>query len=89
MARRLRRVTRGSKPDKRAVKAPPVTRAQAAEDALASVRAEGLDPGRAEQLLSAWAANELTDEQLERARLQLLNDSSLTVDELLAGPRAA
>jgi hypothetical protein len=53
------------------------------------VRAEGLDPGRAEQLLSAWADGELTDERLEPARLRLLNDSSLTVDELLAGPSDA
>lgn len=66
-----------------------MTRAHAVADALGSVRAEGLDPGRAEQLLSAWADGELTDERLEPARLRLLNDSSLTVDELLAGPSDA
>jgi hypothetical protein len=36
------------------------TRAQAAENALASVRAEGLDPGVAEALLCRWARGELT-----------------------------
>jgi hypothetical protein len=69
--------------------APPATRAEAAADAIASVRAEGLDPGRAEPLLSAWARGELTDEQLEQARLKLLSDHSLTVEELLSGARAA
>jgi hypothetical protein len=67
----------------------PVTRAKAAANAIASVRAEGLDPGRAEPLLAAWARGELTDEQLEQARLKLLNDRSLTVAELLPGARAA
>jgi hypothetical protein len=67
----------------------PATRADAAANAVASVRAEGLDPGRAESLLAAWARGELTDEQLEQARLQLLNDRSLTVAELLPGARAA
>jgi hypothetical protein len=69
--------------------APLATRAEAAADAIASVRAEGLDPGRAEPLLSAWARGELTDEQLEQARLKLLSDHSLTVEELLSGARAA
>jgi hypothetical protein len=69
--------------------APPATRAEAAADAIASVRAEGLDPGRAEPLLSAWARGDLTDEQLEQARLKLLSDHSLTVEELLSGARAA
>jgi hypothetical protein len=53
------------------------------------VRAEGLDPGRAEPLLAAWERGELTDEQLEQARLKLLSDRSLTVEALLPGARAA
>lgn len=69
--------------------ASPDTRADAAANAIASVRAEGLDPGRAEPLLAAWARGELTDEQLEQARLKLLKDRSLTVAELLPGARAA
>jgi hypothetical protein len=44
------------------VPAPPATRADAAADAIASVRAEGLDSGRAEPLLASWARGELTDE---------------------------
>ena len=64
-------------------------RAQAAADALGSVRAEGLDPGRAEPLLAAWARGELSDEQLEQARLQLLRDRSLSAEKLLADTRAA
>jgi len=69
--------------------AKPPTRGEAAADAVASVRTEGLDPGRAEPLLAAWARGELTDAQLEQARLKLLNDRSLTVEELLSGSRAA
>jgi hypothetical protein len=69
--------------------ATPPTRAEAAADAVASVRAEGLDPGRAEPLLAAWARGDLTDAQLEQARLTLLNDRSLTVEELLSRSRAA
>jgi hypothetical protein len=69
--------------------APPATRAEAAADAIASVRAEGLDPGRAELLLSAWARGDLTDEQLEQVRLQILGDHSLTVEDLLADAREA
>jgi hypothetical protein len=76
-------------PDGRAGSAPAVTRAQAAADAIASVRAEGLDPGRAEALLAAWTRGELTDAQLEDARLRLASDRSLTVDELLARAHAA
>ncbi len=71
------------------VPASPATRANAAANAIGSVRAEGLDPGRAEPLLAAWARGELTDEQLEQARLKLLNDRSLTVAELLGDARAA
>ena len=66
-----------------AVSADQATRANAAADALASVRAEGLSPGRAEPLLAAWARGELTDAQLEQARLKLLSDRSLTVETLL------
>jgi hypothetical protein len=66
-----------------------VTRAQAAADAIASVRAEGLDPGRAELLLAAWTRGEVTNEQLEQLSLRLMHDRDLTVDELLAGAHAA
>jgi hypothetical protein len=66
-----------------------VSRARATADALGSVRAEGLDPGRAEPLLAAWARGELTDEQLEQARLELLRDRSLSAEKLLADARAA
>jgi len=68
--------------------APAVSRAQAAADAIASVRAEGLDPGRAEALLAAWTRGELTDEQLEEFSLRLLHDRGITVDELLARAHA-
>lgn len=68
---------------------PSVTRGEAAADAIASVRAEGLDPGRAEPLLSAWARGELTDEQLNELSLRLLHDRELTAEELLPGTRAA
>jgi len=43
------------------------TRVRAAENALASVRAEGLDPGVAEALLDRWKRGELTDVQLDDA----------------------
>jgi len=42
------------------------TRAQAAENALASVRTEGLDPGVAEALLRRWARGKLSDTQTTR-----------------------
>ena len=71
------------------VPASPVTRAEAAANALALVRAEGLDPGRAEPLLSAWARGELTDEQLNELSVRLLHDRELTAEELLGGARAA
>ena len=64
-------------------------RAQAAADALGSVRAEGLDPGRAEPLLEAWVRGELTDVQLDEFSRQLLRDPRLTAAELLSGARAA
>jgi hypothetical protein len=40
-------------------------------------------------LLAAWASGELTDEQLEQARLELLRDRSLSAEKLLAAARAA
>jgi hypothetical protein len=58
------------------------TLAQAAENALASVRAEGLDPGVAEALLRRWARGELSDAQLDDAARQI------STGELLAPPRA-
>ena len=88
MHRRIKPVSKPrAAPTGRAAKLP--TRGEAAADAVASVRAEGLDPGRAEPLLAAWARGELTDAQLEQARLKLLNDRSLTVEQLLSGSRAA
>ena len=89
MPRRLTVVDKPRTASEVQVPASPATRADAAANAIASVRAEGLDPGRAEPLLAAWARGELTDEQLEQARLKLLNDRSLTVEELLPGARAA
>lgn len=59
------------------------TRAEAAADALGSVRAEGLDPSRAEPVLAAWARGELTDEQLEEARRLMLQDRDLAADQPL------
>jgi hypothetical protein len=43
------------------------TRLQAAENALASVRVEGLDPGVAKDLLDRWARGEFSDAQLDEA----------------------
>ena len=57
------------------------TRAQAAENALASVRAEGLNPGVAEALLRRWARGELSDRQLDDAARQI------STGEILAQPR--
>jgi hypothetical protein len=90
MARRLHTVTRPSKPpEDHAVSDRAVSRADAAADAIASVRVEGLDPARAEPLLSAWARGELTDEQLNELSLRLLHERELTAEELLPGARAA
>ena len=83
MRRKLQEVTRPSKAS------PETIRGDAAADAIGSVRAEGLDPGRAEPLLSAWARGELTDEQLNELSLRLLHDRELTAEELLLGARAA
>jgi hypothetical protein len=66
-----------------------VTRAQAAADAVASARAEGLEPLDAEVLLAAWAKGDLSDSQLEEARLRLLKEPSLTATKLLPRARAA
>jgi hypothetical protein len=62
------------------------TRAQAAENALASVRAEGLDPGVAEVLLDRWARGELADDQLDEAVRRI--GAGEPLDELLAPARA-
>jgi len=53
------------------------TRAQAAENALASVRAEGLDPGVAEELLDRWASGEISDAQLDEAARRIGAGESL------------
>jgi hypothetical protein len=62
------------------------TRRQAAENALASVRAEGLDPGVAQALLDRWACGELSDAQLDDAARRIGAGESL--DELLVPVRA-
>ncbi len=54
------------------------TRGQAAANALASVRAEGLDPGVAEPLLARWASEEITDAQLDEGILRIAARESLT-----------
>jgi Antitoxin VbhA len=54
------------------------TRVQAAENALASVRAEGLDPGVAEALLGRWARGELSDAQLDDAAHQISTGEPLS-----------
>lgn len=89
MPRRLSAVSKPRTDSDVQVPAPPATRPEAAANAIASVRAEGLDPGRAEPLLSAWARGELTDEQLNELSLRLLHDRELTAEELLPGARAA
>jgi hypothetical protein len=62
------------------------TRAQAAENALASVRSEGLDPGVAEALLGRWGRGELTDAQLDDAAR--LISAGEPLGELLVPARA-
>jgi len=54
------------------------TRIQAAENALASVRVEGLDPSVAEPLLDRWARGELTDEQLDEGARRIAAGEPLT-----------
>jgi hypothetical protein len=55
-----------------------VSRKQAAANALASVRAEGLDPGIAESLLDRWASEEITDAQLDEGILRIAAREPLT-----------
>jgi hypothetical protein len=62
------------------------TRIQAAENALASVRVEGLDPGVAEELLDRWACGEISDAQLDEAARRIGAGEPLA--ELLAPVRA-
>jgi hypothetical protein len=62
------------------------TRLQAAENALASVRAEGLDPGVAEELLNRWASGEIGDAKLDEAARRIVAGEPLA--ELLAPVRA-
>lgn len=50
-----------------------VDRRAAAENALASVRAERLEPGAdIEALLSAWAAGKVSDRQMDAAERAIL-----------------
>lgn len=62
------------------------TSLQAAENALASVRVEGLDPGVAEELLDRWASREISDAQLDEAARRIAAGEPLA--ELLAPVRA-
>jgi hypothetical protein len=55
-----------------------LTRGQAAANALASVRAEGLDPHIAEPLLERWAREEITDAQLDEGIRRIAARESLT-----------
>ena len=57
---------------------PKVSRKRAAANALASVRAEGLDPGVAEPLLDRWASEEITDAQLDEGALRIAAGESLS-----------
>jgi hypothetical protein len=68
---------------------PRASGAEAVANALGSVGGEGLDPGRAEQLLAAWGRGELTDEQLDEIRRRMLHERELTAEELLASVRVA
>jgi hypothetical protein len=63
-----------------------ITRLQASENALASVRAEGLDPGVAEELLDRWASGEIGDAQLDEAARRIGAGQPLA--ELLTPVRA-
>jgi hypothetical protein len=62
------------------------TRIQAAENALASVRVEGLDPSIAEPLLNRWAREEITDAQLDEGIRRIAAREPLT--DLLEPVRA-
>jgi len=55
-----------------------VSRERAAANALASVRAEGLDPHIAEPLLDRWARGELTDKQLDEGVRRIVAGEPLT-----------
>jgi hypothetical protein len=55
-----------------------VSRKRAAANALASVRAEGLDPHIAEPLLDRWASEEITDAQLDEGIRRIAARESLT-----------
>jgi hypothetical protein len=63
-----------------------VTRKRAAANALASVRAEGLDPSIAEPLLDRWACEEITDAQLDEGIRRIAAREPLT--DLLGPVRA-
>lgn len=63
-----------------------IDRDSAVEQALASTRLEGLDPGRAEPVLRAWARGELTDAQLEEAKCRVAAGEPL--GDLLPAPVA-
>ena len=54
-----------------------VSRKRAAANALASVRAEGLDPHVAEPLLDRWAREEITDAQLDEGARRIAAGESL------------
>lgn len=56
-------------------------RKRAAANALASVRLEGLDPGRGGLLVERWARGELTDKQLAEGKRRLIADEN--IDDLL------
>jgi hypothetical protein len=62
------------------------SRERAAANAVASVRAEGLDPGIAEPLLDRWAREEITDAQLNEGALRIAAGEPLT--DLLEPVRA-
>jgi hypothetical protein len=64
------------------------TRAEAAADALGSVRAEGLDPSRADPVLAAWARGELTDQQLDEVSRLMLQDRDSRAVQLLQRVRS-
>ena len=57
------------------------TREEAAASALPCVRLEGLDPGRAEAILSLWSQGQITDAQLKSIERRLL--AGKPVDDLL------
>lgn len=54
-----------------------VSRKRAVTSALASVRAEGLDPHLAQPLLDRWASNAITDAQLDEGIRRIAARESL------------